>query len=64
VLKSTPSNLPSYYLSFFPITVGVANTLERFQMDFLWGSIGGEVKFHLVNWRKICTLIKSSVLRV
>jgi len=55
LIKSTLSNLPTYYLSLFPILMGVANHLEKFQMDFLWGGIGDEFKFHLVNWSKICT---------
>jgi hypothetical protein len=24
--------------------------LEKLQRDFLWGGIGDEFKFHLVNW--------------
>jgi hypothetical protein len=35
-IKSTLSNLPTYFLSLFPIPVGVANRLEKFQRDFLW----------------------------
>jgi hypothetical protein len=42
--KSTISNLPKYYLSVFPILVG----------------IGDEDKFYLVNWNKICTPLHSS----
>jgi hypothetical protein len=44
--------------------VGVANRLDRLERDFLWGGIGDEVKFHLVNWNNICTPIKSGGLRV
>jgi hypothetical protein len=44
--------------------VGVANRLERLQRDFLWGDIGDEFKFHLVNWMRICTSINSSGLGV
>jgi hypothetical protein len=40
--------------------VGDVHRLERLQRDFLWGGIGDEVKFHQVNWHKICTPIKSS----
>jgi hypothetical protein len=29
LIKSTISNLPTYYLSLFPIPMGVANRLER-----------------------------------
>jgi hypothetical protein len=56
LIKSTLSNLPTYYLSLFPIPMGVANRLEKLQRDFLWGGVGDEFKFHLVNWSKVCTL--------
>jgi hypothetical protein len=35
LLKSTLSNLPTYYLSLFPIPVSVANCLDKIQRDFL-----------------------------
>jgi len=55
LINSTLSSLPTYFLSLFPIPVGVANRLEKFQRDFLWGGIGNEFKFHLVNWHAICS---------
>jgi hypothetical protein len=64
LVKSTLSNLFMYYLSLFPIPMGVANRLERLQRDFLWGGIGDEVKFHLMNWMRICTPIKSGGIGV
>jgi hypothetical protein len=45
LIKSTLSNLPTYYLSLFPIPVGVANCIEKLHRDFLWGGIGNEFKF-------------------
>lgn len=45
LLKSTLFNLPTYYLSLFPILVGVANRLDKLQRDFLWGGIGDEANF-------------------
>jgi hypothetical protein len=57
LINSNLSNLPTYFfLSFFPIPMGVANRLDKLQRDFLWGSIGDEFKFHLVNWSTICSL--------
>jgi hypothetical protein len=44
--------------------VGVANRLEKLQIDFLWGGIGDEFKFHLVNWRTICSSKASGGLGV
>jgi hypothetical protein len=34
------------------------------QRDFLWGGIGDEAKFHLVNWNRICTPLHSGGLGV
>jgi hypothetical protein len=48
----------------FPISVGVDNQLDKLQRDFLWGGIGDEAKFHLVNWYMICTPLKSGGLGV
>ena len=54
LIKSTLSNLPTYFLSLFPIPVGVALWLEKLQKEFLWSGLGMEFKFHLVSWPKIC----------
>jgi hypothetical protein len=57
LIKSTLSNLRTYFLSFFPILVSVANHIEKLQRDILWGGIGAEFKYHLVSWSKICSPI-------
>jgi hypothetical protein len=62
LINSTLSNIPTYYLSLFPIPVKVANRLDKIQKDFLWGGIGDKAKFHLVNWNKICTLLHAGGL--
>jgi hypothetical protein len=48
--KSTISNLPSYFISFFPLPTGVENRIKELHRDILWGGIGGEFKYHLVSW--------------
>ena len=40
LIKSTLSNLPTYFLSLFPVPASVANRIEKFQRNFLWGSFG------------------------
>ena len=49
LIKSTLSNLPTYFLSLFPIPAIVANRIEKLQWNFLWGGFGDEPKIHLVN---------------
>lgn len=53
LMKSTISNLPTYFMSLFPLPTGVANL----QLDFLWGGQGEEFKYHLVRSSTICTPI-------
>jgi hypothetical protein len=55
LIKSTLSNLPTYLMS--PIPTAVAKRIESIQRDFLWGGMGEEFKFHLVNGRKVCSPI-------
>jgi hypothetical protein len=44
LIKSTLSNLPTYFLSLFPILMSIAKRLEKVQRDFLWGGMGDEPK--------------------
>jgi hypothetical protein len=40
LIESTLANLPTYYLSLFPIMGSVAARIEKLQQDFLWGGMG------------------------
>ena len=40
LLKSTFSNLPTYFLSLLPIPADVALCIERLQCDFIWMGLG------------------------
>jgi exonuclease III len=64
LIKSTLSNLPTYYLSLFPIPTAVAYRLEKLQRDFLWSGLGEEFKYHLVSWTKICEPLYSGGLAI
>ena len=58
------SSLPIYFMSLFPLPVGVADRMEKIQRDFLWGDLGEEIKFHLYNWNTVCTLVQLGGLGV
>jgi hypothetical protein len=46
--KSILSNLPTYFMSLFPLPIGAANRIEKLQNTFLSSGISDEFKFHLV----------------
>ena len=48
LIKSTLSNLPTYFISSFPIPAAIANRIEKLKRNFLWGGLDDEPKFHLV----------------
>ncbi|KAG2688943.1 hypothetical protein I3760_09G116800 [Carya illinoinensis] len=52
LIKSTLSNLPTYFLSLFPIPASVA------------GGLGEEFKFHLVKWEHVCCPISGGGLGI
>ena len=48
LLKSTLSNLPTYFLSLLPIPADVALCIEILQCDFIWIGLGENPNS---NWR-------------
>jgi hypothetical protein len=48
----------------FPIPAYVAKCIEKIQQDFLWGGKNDEVKFHLVEWEKVCSPIDEGGLGI
>ena len=64
LIKSTLSNLPTYFLSLFPTLASVANRIERLQWNFIWCSFGDDPKIHLVKWATVCAPISSGGLGI
>ena len=64
LIKSTLSNLSTYFLSLFPIPVEVANRIEQLQRNFLWSGMRDVKKTHLVNWATVCTPLHSGGLAI
>jgi hypothetical protein len=64
LIKSTLSNFLTYFLSLFPIPTSVASRIEKLHLDFLWGGIGEEFKYHLVNWSTVCSPIPEGGLGI
>lgn len=64
LIKSTLSNLPTYFISLFLIIASVASQIEKLQSDYLWSGFRDIPKFHLIKWDKVCTHISSSGLGV
>uniref|UniRef100_A0A2N9FL13 Reverse transcriptase zinc-binding domain-containing protein n=1 Tax=Fagus sylvatica TaxID=28930 RepID=A0A2N9FL13_FAGSY len=44
--------------------MSVARRIEKLQRDFLWGGMGDEHKYHLVNWQKICATLQHGGLGI
>jgi hypothetical protein len=61
LIKSTLCNLPTYYLSLFPIPASVAMTIEKIP---LWGNSEEVINFHLINWDHICTPYSNGRLNI
>lgn len=48
-IKNTLSNLSTYYLSLYPLPIGVANLIEQLFRSFFWGGLGEESGIYLFN---------------
>ena len=57
------SNHP-YFLSLFTILKSTADTLERIQRNFLWGSSEEKFRYSLVAWDKVCSPIETGGLGI
>jgi hypothetical protein len=53
IIECTLSSLSTYLLSLFQLLASIDRRLECMQRGFLWDRLGGEPKFHLVNWKTI-----------
>jgi hypothetical protein len=58
--------LPTYprIFSLLPLSASVGARIEKLELDFLWGGIGDEFKYHLVRWSKVCNSISEGGLDI
>lgn len=63
LIKSALSNLLVYFMSLFRAPKSVINLLDKAIREFLWHSMEGENKFHLVDWSKACLPFDQGGLR-
>lgn len=54
-LKATLNQIPNYYLSLFPIPLGVVPCLEMVIRKFIWGGCEERQKIHRVEWETLFT---------
>jgi hypothetical protein len=64
LIKSMLSNIPTYYLSLFPVPMSVVNRIKKIQRDFLWGGMGDEKKLHLISWNQVCRSLRAGGLGI
>jgi hypothetical protein len=64
LIKSTLSNLPTYFMSLLPLPMSVANNIEKLYCDLLWGRLGKEIKYHLLSSSKVCLPVSKGGLRI
>ena len=55
LIRSNPSNMPTYVMSLFRLPWKVKIRLERIQRDFLWGGGNLERNAYLGNWDIVCS---------
>ena len=55
VIQYAPANLPVYYISILKCLIAIIKRIEKLQHDFLWQGHKESKKFHLVNWKTICS---------
>ncbi|KAK2647324.1 hypothetical protein Ddye_014813, partial [Dipteronia dyeriana] len=54
LIKAVLSSFPTYNMSVFDITVGVAKRIENLQRDFFWNDGVLKKKVHGVDWVSLC----------
>ncbi|GAU37855.1 hypothetical protein TSUD_22710 [Trifolium subterraneum] len=54
LLKSVPTSLPIYALSFFKALSGIISSLESLLSNFFWGGGEGHMKIAWISWNKVC----------
>ena len=54
LVQFVTSTLASHVMQSVKIPIGVCDSLDKLQRDFLWGSNDTQRKTHLVRWERVC----------
>ena len=64
LVKSMLASLLIYFMSLLRMSRRVCLSLEKIQMDFLWGGGSSERKSYLVKWAIVCSNKRKGVLEL
>ncbi|KAM5573208.1 hypothetical protein ABKV19_012976, partial [Rosa sericea] len=54
LIQSVTAGLPVYTMQSVRLPMSICNTLDRLNMNFLWGHTEEQKKIHLVKWDTVC----------
>nr|XP_011457336.1 PREDICTED: uncharacterized protein LOC105349397 [Fragaria vesca subsp. vesca] len=54
LIQSVTAGLPVYTMQSVKLPMSICNTLDRLNMNFLWGHTEEKKKIHLVKWDTVC----------
>lgn len=55
LIKAAHANLPNYFMSIFRCPSSVVNRIGKLHCDFFMAGKETKKKYHLVEWKKVCT---------
>ncbi|GLT61795.1 hypothetical protein SLA2020_344770 [Shorea laevis] len=54
LVSSVISTIPNFYMQAMWLPSSIQKEIDRISRNFIWGSMDGQKKLHLINWETIC----------